>query len=109
MRKIVFNDDKALIDTGIFFGRGVFETILLKGKPHFLNEHIERLNDGITKLSLGDHITSDMVLEKINEYKLDNLALKIVVTEKNIIFSTREIKYKLKIMNKDLKLNYQII
>ncbi|MDU6341286.1 MAG: aminotransferase class IV [Clostridium sp.] len=94
MRKIIFNDDKALIDTGIFFGRGVFETILLKGKPHFLNEHVERLNDGITKLSLGDHITSDMVLEKINEYKLDNLALKIVVTEKNIIFSTREIKYK---------------
>ena len=74
MRKIIFNDDKALIDTGIFFGRGVFETILLKGKPHFLNEHVERLNDGITKLSLGDHITSDMVLEKINEikYKAEN-------------------------------------
>lgn len=94
MRKIIFNEDKALIDSGTFFGRGVFETILIKNKPHFLKEHIERLNDGITKLSLGDHITSDVILEKINEYKLDNLALKIVVTEKNIIFSTREIKYK---------------
>lgn len=94
MRKIIFNEDKALIDSGTFFGRGVFETILIKNKPHFLKEHIERLNDGITKLSLGDHINPDVILEKINEYKLDNLALKIVVTEKNIIFSTREVKYK---------------
>lgn len=94
MRKIIFNEDKALIDSGTFFGRGVFETILIKNKPHFLKEHIERLNDGITKLSLGEHIKSDIVLEKINEYKLDNLALKVVVTEKNIIFSTRELKYK---------------
>lgn len=94
MRKIIFNEDNALIDSGTFFGRGVFETILVKNKPHFLKEHIERLNDGITKLSLGNHISSDIILEKVNEYKLDNLALKVVVTEKNIIFSTREIKYK---------------
>lgn len=94
MRKVIFNEDNVLIDSGTFFGRGVFETILIKNKPHFLKEHIERLNDGITKLSLGEHIKSDIVLEKINEYKLDNLALKLVVTEKNIIFSTRELKYK---------------
>lgn len=93
MRKIIFNEDKALIDSGTFFGRGVFETILIKNKPHFLKEHIERLNDGIRKLSLGETVTLDEILKKINEYKLYNLALKIVVTEKNIIFSTREIKY----------------
>ncbi|MBM6861575.1 4-amino-4-deoxychorismate lyase, partial [Clostridium saudiense] len=58
MRKIIFNEDNALIDSGTFFGRGVFETILVKNKPHFLKEHIERLNDGITKLSLGNHISS---------------------------------------------------
>ena len=94
MRKIIFNDDKALIDSGTFFGRGVFETILIKDEPQFLKEHVERLNYGIRKLSLGEYINSEIVLEKINEYKLNNLALKIVVTEKNIIFSTRVIKYK---------------
>lgn len=103
MRKIIFNDDKALIDSGTFFGRGVFETILIKNKPHFLNEHIKRLNDGITKLSLGDYIASDMILEKINEYKLENLALKVLVTEKNIIFSTRDIKYKNETYQKGFK------
>lgn len=94
MRKIIFDEDKALIDSGTFFGRGVFETILIKNRPHFLKEHIERLNNGITKLSLGDHISSEMILEKINEYKLDNLALKVLVTDKNIILATRELKYK---------------
>lgn len=94
MRKIIFNEEKALIDSGTFFGRGVFETILIKGEVHFLKEHIERLNYGITKLALGDKLTSEMILEKIKEYGLENIALKIVVTEKNIIFSTRDIKYK---------------
>ncbi|SCJ73672.1 Aminodeoxychorismate lyase [uncultured Clostridium sp.] len=94
MRKIIFDEDKALIDSGTFFGRGVFETILIKNRPHFLKEHIERLNNGITKLSLGDHISSEMILEKINEYKLDNLALKVLVTDKNIILATRELNYK---------------
>lgn len=94
MRKIIFNEDKVLIDSGIFFGRGVFETILVRGKAHFLDEHIKRLNDGIAKLSLGESIVSEMIIDKINEYNIDNLALKIVITEKNIVFSTREIKYK---------------
>ena len=59
MRKIIFNEDKVLIDSGIFFGRGVFETILVRGKAHFLDEHIKRLNDGIAKLSLGESIVSN--------------------------------------------------
>ena len=94
MRKIIYNEDVAIIDSGLFFGRGVFETILLKGKAQFLDEHISRLNNGIKELHLGEPIKSDIVLETISKNKLDNLALKLIVTEKNIIFATRKIKYK---------------
>ena len=94
MRKVIYNEKEGLIDSGIFFGRGVFETILLKGRPHFLSEHIKRLNFGIEVLSIGEPIDSELVLDIINKNKLDNLALKVIVTEKNIIFTTRNIKYK---------------
>ena len=103
MRRIIYNEEEVLIDSGIYFGRGVFETILVKGKAHFLKEHIERLNVGIRTLSLGEYIDSKLVLDIINKYNLDNVALKIAVTEKNIIFTHREIKYKKEDYDKGFK------
>ncbi len=44
MRRIVYNDENIILDTGIYFGRGVFETILVKDRAIFLKEHIYRLN-----------------------------------------------------------------
>ena len=40
------SEDKISLDSGFFFGRGVFETILVKEKPIFLGDHIQRLNSG---------------------------------------------------------------
>lgn len=94
MRKVIYQNSNIEIDSGLFFGRGVFETILVKEKAIFLDEHIERLNKSINALSLGKAINKDDVISFINENNIKNKALKIVVTEKNLVYATRDIKYK---------------
>ena len=94
MRKIIYEEDNIKLDSGYLFGRGVFETILIKENPIFLKEHIERLNKGIKYLKLGDKIEEKFVLEKIKYYNIKNKALKIIVSEKNIIFQSRDLTYK---------------
>ena len=51
MRKVIYENDTINIDSGIFFGRGVFETILVKNTPVFLKEHIKRLNNAILEFN----------------------------------------------------------
>jgi len=94
MRTIVFNEERITLDSGYFFGRGVFETILVKRKPVFLKEHIERLNKGIRVLELGDEILLEDILNIIDKYSIKNCVLKIAVSEKNIVIETRDNKYK---------------
>ena len=45
---VIINDrikkeEEILLDQGFFFGKGVFETILVKDEPIFLNEHFSSL------------------------------------------------------------------
>ena len=47
MRELIYDNDTINIDSGVFFGRGVFETILITTIPIFLEEHIKRLNKSI--------------------------------------------------------------
>lgn len=94
MRKIVTLEDKIFIDDGIFFGKGVFETILFKDRGIFLNFHIERLKKGLEILNLPNLKEEEELLRYIQSLNLKNKGLKIVVTEKNIIVSVREIPYK---------------
>ncbi len=93
MRNIVINKDTITIDKGLFFGRGAFETILVKDKPIFLKEHIDRLNKAIKYLKLGEEVDLNFIKNIIRQQRYSNIAIKIVVTEKNIIFLTRKIKY----------------
>ena len=94
MRKIVFKEDDITLDGGYFFGRGVFETILVKKKPIFLKEHIERLNRGIKTLHLGEEVLIDDIINIIDKYSINNCVLKIAVSEKNIVLEVRNNKYK---------------
>lgn len=94
MRNIIYKDEYIKLDSGYLFGRGVFETILIKEEPIFLKEHIERLNKGIEYLNLGDKIEEKFVLDKIKYYNIKNKALKIIVSEKNFILEERELTYK---------------
>lgn len=94
MRNIVFNEEKINLDSGYFFGRGVFETILVRNRPIFLKEHIERLNDGIKALDLGDEVLIEDILNIIDKYSIKNCVLKIAVSEKNLVLEVRDNNYK---------------
>ena len=69
-----------------------FETILVLDKPIFLEEHLNRLNTGLTKLNINMKIDKDMILQNIKD--VNNCALKLMVSEENIILSKRELNYK---------------
>ncbi|MDZ5010716.1 4-amino-4-deoxychorismate lyase, partial [Clostridium perfringens] len=84
----------AYIDSGFFFRRGDFETILIKKTPIFLREHINRLNNGIKTLKIGEPLEENYIMSIIKEINIQNCALKIAVTEKNIILEPREVLYK---------------
>ena len=104
----VTNEEIVNLDSGFYFGRGLFETILVKDEPILLSEHLERLNQGLKKLHISQNITEEYVLENIKKFssskvhsnlKLENIkndkyALKLIVTEKNILFLRREVTYK---------------
>jgi len=84
---------KISLDSGFFFGRGVFETILVKEKPILLAEHIRRLNSGLAKIGVNKKITSQEVYTATQKFNCKNYVLKVMVSEKNTIITTREIPY----------------
>jgi len=88
------SEDKIFLDSGFFFGRGVFETILVKEKPIFLGEHIQRLNRGLSILNIDSEITEAEIYAGIQKLSCKNCVLKIMVSEKNTIITQREIIYK---------------
>lgn len=98
---IIINDEQKnsiYLDEGYFFGRGLFETILVvKGRAIFLQEHLDRLQRGIEFLGLKVKLTEEQVKAKINFYyqelKKDYFVFKIIVSEKNIVFSCRQYIY----------------
>ncbi|MGH4121651.1 MAG: aminotransferase class IV [Clostridium sp.] len=81
------------LDSGFFFGRGVFETILVKEKPIFLGEHIQRLNSGLSTLGVNKKITAAEIYAGAEKISSKNSVLKIMVSEKNTIITKREIPY----------------
>ena len=92
MRRIIYKQGEAILDEGIFFGKGVFETILFLEKPIFLKEHIGRLKNGMKELGL-EELEEEMLLDYISLNFIKNKAVKILVTPQNIIITEREIPY----------------
>lgn len=88
------SEEKICLDSGFFFGRGVFETILVKEKPILVGEHIQRLNRGLNTLGVDKKITEDEIYIGIEKLNCRESVLKIMVSEKNSIITTREIPYK---------------
>ncbi len=92
MRRIIYKQGEAILDEGIFFGKGVFETILFLEKPIFLKEHIGRLKNGMKELGL-EELEEEMLLDYISLNFIKNKAVKILVTPQNIIITERKIPY----------------
>lgn len=81
------------LDEGLLLGRAVFETIRVGEKAWFLKEHIERINRGIKQFNIDNPISESWVYDQIKKYYIRNCALRITVTPKNKILSTRPILY----------------
>lgn len=82
------------LDAGYFYGYGAFETILVKnGKGILVQEHINRLNDSLKFLEVQKELTKKNVEYAIDKLECNNTALKVNVSDKNVVFSTRELIY----------------
>jgi 4-amino-4-deoxychorismate lyase len=82
------------LDSGFFFGLGVFETILVKNnQPILLKEHLDRLNAGLKILNINKYIEEEYTRDQIKRISTENCAIKITVSDKNTLFSKREIIY----------------
>lgn len=90
MRDIIVYSNIIKLDSGVFFGQGVFETILFGEVPYFLDFHIKRLKKALEVLDMKPLIEEDEILKYINKMDIKNKVLKITVTEKNIILTTRD-------------------
>lgn len=103
MRNIIYKENKILIDEGLFFGKGVFETILWKDRPMLLDEHLERLKKSMVEINLLP-LEEKELREYLSRLNIENKAVKITVTPLNIIITEREINYKEEDYNKGMKL-----
>jgi len=82
------------LDEGYQFGLGVFETIAVEeGKPVLLDWHLERLHHSLEELGIPGHITEGEVMEYLASKPGDHQALKIMVSEKNCLFTMRPNPY----------------
>jgi len=93
MREIIYGEDKIRMDDGLFFGRGVFETILWKDGPVFLDEHLERLRLSMLEIGLLS-LEENKLREYLDKLCIRNKGVKITVTPLNIIITQRDIPYK---------------
>lgn len=104
MRKIIYEKEEIKLDNGSYFGQGVFETILWLNKPVFLKEHIERLKEGMKVIGLTPLVEEEELLSFLDNLKVENKALKIMVTPLNIVIKTSPIPYKKEDYEKGRKL-----
>ncbi|MBW9152087.1 aminotransferase class IV [Clostridium estertheticum] len=88
------NEDKLSLDSGFFFGRGAFETILIKDEPILLANHIKRLNSGLNTLGVNKKITQEEIYAAVLKLNCKNCVFKIMVSEKNTVITTRQVPYK---------------
>lgn len=88
------NEGKLVLDSGYNFGRGVFETILVNEKPLFLQQHYERLIKGLSLLGISSTIDGNYISEIVEQYNIRDCVLKVIVSEKNVVISTRQSTYR---------------
>lgn len=86
-------DNTVVLDDGMLFGKSVFETILVRDTPLFLDEHLYRLNNSLSQLCIPKNVSKQYITTLVQTYNIKNCVLKILVSEKNIILQTRDNKY----------------
>lgn len=81
-------------DEGFSFGIGAFETMsVVDGRAVMLDWHLGRLNSTLEKLGIDARISREDVLGRTRGGDLDGRALKVEVSERNVLFSDRPNPY----------------
>lgn len=103
-----------LPDQGYFFGMGAFETVAVEnGRPVFLKEHYERLFHAMEFLHLER--SAEELEEKVGRALDDPFmqtgrkVLKITVSEKNLLVTTRENTYEEKHYRKGFTADFSCV
>ncbi len=84
------------LDGGFLYGLGLFETLLVRSRPLFLREHLDRLNLGLEALGLGVRVEPAYVEGLVRRFNISDCVLRLTVTEKNTVASTRPVPYSAK-------------
>ena len=105
----ISSGDSLSFDDGFQLGRGVFETILVKEKPLFFEEHFARLLNGISVIGINNDVKRESLLEAIQKHQINHCVLKIIVTDKNTVITTRKNPYKKEDYDKGFGLKFSNI
>lgn len=85
---------KIVFDEGYSFGLGIFETMsVVDNHVVLLDYHLERLEEGRKKLAIDVNITKDEIFNYIKDNPMKNGVLKIIISDKNIIWQCRDNNY----------------
>lgn len=99
-----------ILDEGYQFGLGVFETIAVeKRQPLLLDWHLERLYHSLGELEINRLVTENDVRKFLASQNAERGALKIMVSEKNLIFTMRPNPYTAEKLDKGFRLAYSSV
>ena len=87
------SETQAYYDSGFQFGRGAFETLLVREEPLFLAEHCARLNQALMQLGISRIVKPEAVEALLALHPAVNCVLKVIATEKNLVLLTRPFAY----------------
>lgn len=100
-----------ILDSGFSFGMGVFETIAIEKRcPLFLPWHLERMEKGLETLGISKELflkkaTPKQLKQYLNTHPMEHGVLKILASESNLIFTTRENPYTARDYQKGVRLD----
>ena len=81
-------------DSGYYFGKGVFETIkVVNRNPLFLERHLTRLKNRLDFFGIKTEVKTNKISQYIKNKEDSNYALKIIVSDKNFIITSRDDNY----------------
>ena len=86
---------KIEFDQGFSFGKGAFETIKVVGnRPLFLQAHLARLASSLDFFGIERELDPDSILDYIDQVDEDNFALKVMVSDDNLVLTHRPDPYR---------------
>lgn len=104
MIKVIKYGDSISYDSGLAFGQGAFETILVKKNCVMLDEHIFRINNTLKYLNINKVVDKNQILKTIKDNDIKECIVKLICTQNNIFLTTRSNNYTDEIYNNGFKI-----